>query len=369
MASTKGKGSWGIAAYEKDGEMKAWEFGRPKPGPNDVHLEVKFCGMCHSDIHSFRGEWGKVEYPYVPGHEAAGVVKAVGEEVKEFKVGDKVAVGCMVDSCRKCDECKKGLEQHCLTMIQTYGSKFKEHNYHYKDCKDIPTQGGYSSDMVVDKDFVFHVPKGMELKHAGVLLCAGITTYSPLARHVLGTKDKHVAVVGFGGLGHMTVKLAKAMGAKVTVLSRSLKKKKEAEALGAELVAHTDKATMDSLKRTFDVIIDTVAFIHDVDHLLNSLKVGGSVVFLGGVPKDYGINAFQLIMGRYKVEGSLIGGLPETQEMLDFCAKHNILPEVDVIPAEKVNEAVEAITHGHVAHRHVIDMSTLAEFAKKTESA
>jgi alcohol dehydrogenase (NADP+) len=356
-----GKGTICLAAFDKKAQLQKHEFGRPEPGPNDVHIDIKYCGMCHSDCHSCNGDWGIESFPIAPGHEIAGIIDKVGANVSDLKVGDKVGVGCMVESCGECDLCKEGLEQHCPKMVQTYSTPWPADKGH-AETKGHHTNGGYSSDITVNEKFVFKLPDNLELKYAGPLLCAGITTYSPLARHVLGKENTKVGVVGFGGLGHMAVKIAKAMGAEVTIFSRSLAKQEAAEKLGAKIVAHTDPEQLKPLARTLDVIIDTVSNVHNVRALLPALKVGCAIVLIGGVPAPFDTVAFDLIFSRHSIEGSLIGGVPETAEMLEFCAKHNIVPDIDVIHAKDADAAFQKlVSGGGAARRNVIDISTLSE--------
>ena len=321
--------------------------------------------MCHSDCHACNGDWGMSFFPIAPGHEIAGVVRAVGDKVTNFKVGDNVGVGCMVDSCKTCDLCKAGLEQHCTGMVQTYGTPFPEgRGDNFKSAVGSHTNGGYTSAITVNERFVFSIPDGMDMKYAGVLLCAGITTFSPLNRHILqkgGGKGKTVGVVGFGGLGQMAVKLAKAMGVdSVTILSRSASKKAEADRLGCEYLVYNDEEALAKATRTFDVVLDTVAAPHGIAKMTSVLKVGGTWVLLGGVPKPFEVSAFAMLFSRISIEGSLIGGVPETQEMLDFCAAHKIVPEYEVIDAKDADAQFKALIAGTAsANRKVIDMSTL----------
>jgi len=359
MATIKeGKGVKALAVLEHGGSLQPTEIGRPSPGPNDVHLKVLYCGMCHSDIHATNGDWGINLYPIAPGHEIAGIV--IKSNSSKFKKGQRVGVGCMVESCRSCDLCDDGLEQHCPKMIQTYSSMFPVGHDH-DDCSNCHTNGGYSQEIVVHERFVFEIPKKLDLKYVGPLLCAGITVYSPLNRYLKDKKNQSVAVVGFGGLGMMAVKIAKKMGAeRVTIFSRGLSKAKEAIALGARLVSHQNEESLKSLTRSFDIIIDTVSAHHEVSGLINTLKVGGTLCFLGGVPAPYPISSFQLLFSRYTVSGSLIGGVPETQEMLNFCADHDILPDIKVIEASEASDAYHNLQSGKSgAFRHVIDMSTI----------
>jgi len=358
-----GKGSYMLAAHDTKYALTKVEIGRPAPGPNDVAIDLKYCGMCHSDLHTVNGDWGNTKWPLAPGHELAGLVKEVGSAASDkFKVGDRVSVGCFVFSCLECVMCQRGLEQHCLKGLQTYGSPWPEGAGH-ENCVGHHTNGGYSTDITVHKNFVFKVPEGMPLEHAGPLCCAGITTYSPLARHVLGKPDKVVGVVGFGGLGMMAVKLAVAMGAKVTVFSRSDAKKAEAAALGADLVVQSDEDAMKKLFRTFDVILDTVSAPHDINSAISTLKAyDGTYVLIGGVPQPYELKGMALLFAGTKVEGSLIGGMPLTQEMLDFCAKHNIGPDIEIIKAKDAEAALRSLDDGAGgAKRFVIDIATLSE--------
>ena len=294
-----------------------------------------------------------------PGHEVAGEVMASNSSA--FQVGDKVGVGCMVESCRNCDLCADGLENYCPSMIQTYSATFPAGKDH-EDCAGYHTNGGYSEEIVVHERFVFKLPDTMGLEYAGPLLCAGITTYSPLARLVKGKKDQKVGVVGFGGLGMMAAKQAKAMGATVTIFSRSLTKAADAEKIGCKLVSHQDEEALKAMARTLDTIIDTAPQSHPIAGLLSTLRVGGTFCFLGGVPKPYEISSFQLMFNRYNVCGSIIGGVPETKEMLEFCAHNQILPDIRIIKASEAADVYQAMDQGRAdAVRHVIDMSTLAE--------
>jgi len=324
---------------------------RRETGVNDVAIDIAFCGVCHSDIHQARNEWGNSLFPMVPGHEIVGIVTKIGAGVKRFKVGDKVGVGCLVDSCRECPDCKEGLEQFCSRPIFTY-------NCLEKDNKTL-AQGGYSTKIVVHQDFVLRIPENLPLDRTAPLLCAGITTYSPL-RHWNAGPGKRVAVIGLGGLGHMAVKIAHAMKAEVTVLSRTLDKKKDALSLGADHVyATNDVKTFEKLAGHFDLIINTVSVKLDWGAYLGLLKRDGSMVLLG-VPSDAPqVHAFSLIMGRRSLAGSLIGGIKETQEMLDFCGKHNITADIELIPIEKINEAYERVIKADVKYRFVIDIASL----------
>jgi uncharacterized zinc-type alcohol dehydrogenase-like protein len=325
---------------------------RREPGPKDVSIKIAFAGICHSDIHTARGEWGEGIFPVVPGHEIVGTVTAVGRKVKKFKVGDVAGVGCMVDSCRKCENCRRGLEQHCSGPASfTYNSTEQD--------KKTPTYGGYSTHIVVDEAFALKVKKGQPLERVAPLLCAGITTYSPLKRFG-ARKGTRVGVLGLGGLGHMAVKIAAAMGAKVTVLSGSASKRPDAKRLGAAEFALTkDAAVMAKLAGTLDLIVDTVSGTHDVNALLALLNTGGTLVMVGASPKPHEIASFPLILGRRAVAGSLIGGVKETQEMLDFCAKHKVLSDVEVIAAKDINAAYERVLKSDVRYRFSIDASTI----------
>ena len=324
---------------------------RREVGPHDVLIEIKFAGICHSDIHTVRGEWGPVQYPLVPGHEIAGIVSEVGSEVTRHAIGDRVGVGCMVNSCRECANCLKGEEQYCLAgNVGTYGAV---------DRDGTITQGGYSTHVVVTEDFVVSIPEGIGLDAAAPLLCAGVTTYSPL-RHWGAGPGKKVAVVGLGGLGHMAVKLASAMGADVTVLSQSLKKQEDGLRLGADhYYATSDPDTFEQLAGTFDLIINTVSASIDISSYLQLLALDGALVNVGAPAEPLPVNAFALIGGRRSFAGSMIGGIRETQEMLDFCAEHGIGAEIEVISADKINDAYERVLASDVRYRFVIDTATL----------
>ncbi|WNG26868.1 NAD(P)-dependent alcohol dehydrogenase [Cystobacter fuscus] len=320
-------------------------------GPHDVLIEIKFCGICHSDIHHCRGDWGSQTYPVAPGHEIAGVVAQVGSKVTRHAVGDRVGVGCMVDSCGDCANCRKGEEQHCLKgMTSTYGGIGKDGQL---------TQGGYSTHIVVTEDFVLKIPEGIGLDAAAPLLCAGITTYAPL-RHWGAGPGKKVAIVGLGGLGHMAVKLAHAMGAEVTVLSQSLGKKEDGLRLGADhYFATKDPETFKKLAGTFDLIVNTVSAKIGLDAYLSLLALDGALVNVGAPAEPLSLNVFSLLMPRRSFAGSLIGGIRQTQEMLNFCARHRIGADVEVIPASKINEAYERVLASDVRYRFVIDAATL----------
>jgi len=321
-------------------------------GPAEVLIDIKFAGICHSDIHTARGEWGETLYPLVPGHEIAGVVSEVGADVTKFSVGDRVGVGCFVDSCRECENCKAGEEQYCL--------KGETGTYNAVGRDGRPTDGGYSEKIVVDENYVMGIPEGIELDVAAPLLCAGITLYSPL-KHWGAGPGKKVAIVGLGGLGHMGVKIAKALGAEVTVLSQSLKKQEDGLRLGADhYYATGDEGTFETLAGTFDLIVSTISANVDFNAYLGLLKLDGALVQVGAPEKPLDIAAFSLIQGRKTLAGSKIGGIRQTQEMLDFCAEHGLGAEVEVIGADQVDEAYERVVASDVRYRFVIDTATLA---------
>lgn len=339
------------ARHEKD-PLGPFSFERRVPGPHDVHFEILFCGVCHSDLHQVRNEWGHSIFPMVPGHEIVGRVIQVGEDVRKFKAGDLAAVGCLVDSCRTCDNCKQGMEQYCVNgPVGTYNS-------YEKDGK-TPTYGGYSNEIVVHEDFVLRVPSNLPLEAVAPLLCAGITTYSPL-RHWKVGKGHKVGVLGLGGLGHMAVKFASAFGAEVTVLSTSPSKEVDAKRLGAHKFAlTTQEDKTKSLRGYFDFIIDTVSAVHDYNMYLKMLSTNGVHICVGAPPSPSEVRAMTLIGNRRSLAGSSIGGLPETQEMLDFCSSYNIVSDVEVIAMKDINEAYERMLKGDVRYRFVIDMATL----------
>ena len=340
------------AAPSATGDLVPTTIERRDVGPQDVLIEIKYAGICHSDIHTVRGDWGPQQYPLAPGHEIAGIVTEVGAEVTGHKVGDRVGVGCMVNSCRECANCKKGEEQYCLGgMTGTYGAV---------DRDGTTTQGGYTTHVVVTEDFVVRIPDSLDLDVAAPLLCAGITTYSPL-RHWGAGPGKKVAIVGLGGLGHMAVKQAHAMGAEVTVLSQSLKKMEDGLRLGADAYyATSDPTTFEALAGTFDLIINTVSAAIDISSYLQLLTLDGALVNVGAPAEPLPVNAFALIMGRRSFAGSAIGGIRETQEMLDFCAEHQLGAEIEVIPADKINEAYERVLASDVRYRFVIDTATMS---------
>lgn len=328
------------------------EIQRRRPGPRDVLIDIQYCGVCHSDVHQARDEWGGSKFPMVPGHEIAGIVKEVGAQVKRYRPGDKVGVGCFVDSCRQCSNCKAGLEQYCEQgMTGTYNDVERDGS--------TPTYGGYSTRIVVNEDYVLRIPDNLPLDKAAPLLCAGITTYSPL-RHWEAGPGKEVAVIGMGGLGHMAVKIARAMGAEVTVLSQSLRKKDDGLRLGAQqFFATSDPRTFETLANCFDLIINTVSAELDWNAYLGLLKRDGVMVLLGVPPQAPKLHAFSLIMNRRSLAGSLIGGIKETQEMLDFCGKHGLAADIETIPIQKINEAYERMIKGDVRYRFVIDVASL----------
>lgn len=335
--------------------LQSFTFERRNPGAHDVAIDIQFCGICHSDIHLARDEWGGgSRFPMVPGHEIAGVVTQVGSSVKKFKVGDPVGVGCFVDSCRECEPCKQGLQQYCKKgMSLTYNG--------FEQDGKTPTQGGYSSHIVVDENYVLRMPSNLPLNAAAPLLCAGITLFSPL-KHWKAGPGKKIAIVGLGGLGHMGVKLAHAMGADVTVLSHSPSKEADAKKLGAHhFYATSNPETFTKLQGHFDLIINTVSAPLDWNQYLNLLKIDSTMVVVGVPDQPVSINAFSLIFGRRSLAGSLIGGIPETQEMLDFCGKHNITCDIEEIPIQKVNEAYERVVKSDVRYRFVINMESLKQ--------
>jgi len=325
---------------------------RRSPTPSDVQIDIQYCGVCHSDLHFARNEWGFTTYPCVPGHEIVGRVKSVGSGVTKFKVGDTVGVGCLVDSCRTCPSCRDGQEQYCDNgMVMTYGSEDK--------VLGGPTLGGYAQSIVVTEDFVLRIPANLELAAVAPLLCAGITTYSPLRHWKVGPGQK-VGIVGLGGLGHMGVKFARALGAHVVLFTTSPGKVEDAKRLGAHaVVISTDAAQMAAQADSFDFILDAVSAIHDVNAYMNLLKRDGNFVLVGAPPEPLSVAAMPLIFRRRSFSGSLIGGLPETQEMLDFCGEHNITSDIEMIRMDQVNDAYERMLKSDVKYRFVIDMATL----------
>ncbi len=319
-------------------------------GPHDVLIAVKFAGICHSDIHTARDEWGAANYPLVPGHEIAGVIEEVGSDVSKFSVGDRAGVGCMVDSCRECENCRAGQEQYCLEgNVGTYNATGKDGR---------PTEGGYSTHIVVDENYTLNIPEGIELSEAAPLLCAGITLYSPL-KHWGAGPGRKVAIVGMGGLGHMGVKIAHALGAEVTVLSQSESKKEDGEKFGADhYVATADGSAFEQLRGSFDLIVNTVSAPLPMDKYLGLLRLDGTLVNVGAPPEPLEVPAFALIPMRRSWAGSAIGGIAETQEMLDFCAEHHLGATVEVISGEQIDEAYDRVVGSDVRYRFVIDTST-----------
>jgi uncharacterized zinc-type alcohol dehydrogenase-like protein len=319
---------------------------------DDVQIDIKYCGICHSDVHQARDEWGGSIFPMVPGHEIAGVVAAVGPEVERFSVGDRVGVGCMVDSCGECEYCAAGEEQFCTKgNVQTYIGR---------EYDGTPTYGGYSQQIVVKDRFVVNIPDGMELQDAAPLLCAGITTYVPLKHWRVGEGTK-VAVVGMGGLGHVGVQIAASMGAHVTVLSQTLSKKDDGLRFGAkEYYATSERETFKKLRSSFDFILNTVSANFDINAYLRLLRVDGTLVTVGAPPAPEQVQAFALIVGRRSLAGSAIGGLPDTQEMLDFCAEHGVRPAIELIAADAVDGAYDRVVSSDVRYRFVIDTATIS---------
>lgn len=342
----------GFAAHTATDRLAPYQFERRDPRADDVEIEILYCGVCHSDVHQVRNEWGNSIYPMVPGHEIVGRVTRVGNKVKKFKKGDLAGVGCLVDSCRDCDNCREGLEQYCEKgSVGTYNSLERDGT--------TVTYGGYSNLIVTKEDFVLKISEKLPLEAVAPLLCAGITTYSPL-RHWKVGKGHKVAVLGLGGLGHMAVKFASSFGAEVTMLSTSPSKEADAKKLGAHKFALTrDAAQVKELRNCFDFIIDTVSAPHDYNMYLNMLNTNGVMICVGAPPTPAQVPAFNLIFQRRSIAGSLIGGLPETQEMLDYCAKHGIVSDVEVINIKDINEAYERMLKGDVRYRFVIDMATL----------
>lgn len=343
----------GYAAYQEKDVLKPFSFIRRDLNPDDVLIDINYCGICHSDLHQVANEWGHSVYPMVPGHEVVGVVSNVGSNVSNFKKGDTVGVGCLVNSCQACGSCHSGLEQYCETgYTLTYNS--------YDPGMETPTYGGYSNKIVVDKNFVLSVNNKLELSSVAPLLCAGITTYSPLKYWGAGPGVK-VGVIGLGGLGHMAIKIAKAMGAEIVLFTTSKDKRNDAIRLGASKVIVTTEDNIENSFYTCDLIINTVANAIDLNPYLNCLKREGTLVLLGIPEHPTAIFSSNLILKRRKLAGSLIGGIEETQEMLDFCAEHNIVADVEVISADKINEAYSRVINKDVKYRFVIDMNTLAE--------
>jgi alcohol dehydrogenase (NADP+) len=335
-----------------DASLKQLHIQRRQPTPHDVEIEILYCGVCHSDLHTVRNEWHSTIYPCVPGHEIVGKVVRVGEHVTKFKTGDLAAVGCMVDSCRECDYCKEGLEQYCeVGNTGTYNSRDKH--------LGSQTFGGYSESIVVDEAFVLRVPENLDPAATAPLLCAGITTYSPL-RHWNVGPGKKVGIVGLGGLGHMAVKLANAMGAEVIVFTTSPSKVEDAKRLGAhDVVLSKDKEQMKRYSGKLHFVLDAVSAQHDINAYLHLLRVDGSLALVGAPENPLPVAAFSLIPNRRSFAGSMIGGIAETQEMLDFCGSHNIVSDIEMINIQQINEAYERLLKGDVKYRFVIDMASL----------
>jgi uncharacterized zinc-type alcohol dehydrogenase-like protein len=341
----------GYAALTAGSELVPFEFDRRAVGAHDVELDIKYSGICHSDIHQAREEWGPAVFPMVPGHEIAGIVTSIGGSVTKFKVGDHIGIGVFVDSCRNCEQCQKGLQQYCENgMTGTY-------NGYERDGTTV-AMGGYSNRFVVNEDYAVRVPANLPLDGVAPLLCAGITLYSPIKHWNVGP-GKKVAVMGLGGLGHMGVKFAVALGAEVTVLSHSPSKEADAKGMGAHhFVSTKDPANFKAITKSFDVILNTVSAEIDINQYLNLLKLDGTLVTIGLPGKPYAVHAGSLLSGRRSLAGSMIGGIPETQEMLDFCGEHNILSDVEVIKADYINKAYERTIASDVKYRFVIDASS-----------
>jgi uncharacterized zinc-type alcohol dehydrogenase-like protein len=344
----------GFAAQGEKQPLASWRFTRRALRADDVQIDIKFCGVCHSDLHQVDNDWGGSIYPMVPGHEVIGIVSAVGPKAVRFKVGDRVGVGCMVDSCQSCAACGQGLEQYC-EAVPTY-------TYNALDRRDgTPTYGGYAEKIVVSENFVVRIPDALDLAGAAPLLCAGITTWSPLRHWKVGPGSR-VGVIGLGGLGHMALKLARAMGAEVALFTRSPGKEEDARRLGAEtVVLSTDRAQMKAAANRFDVIIDTVPNDHDVNPYIPTLALDGTLVLVGFIGKGGDpVDTVPLIFGRRSVAGSIIGGIRETQEMLDFCGKHGIVADIETIKIQAINDAYTRMAKSDVKYRFVIDMASLA---------
>ena len=340
------------AAKEKAAPLEEFEIERRKIGADDVQIAIDYCGVCHSDLHMINNDWGSSAYPLVPGHEIIGRVTEVGDNVKDFQKGDRVGVGCLVDSCRTCEACEDNLEQYCLKgFTLTYGSPSKDPGGY--------TYGGYSKSIICDLSFVLRVPENLDLAGAAPLLCAGITTYSPL-RHWGVKAGQTVGIIGLGGLGHMGVKLASAMGARTVMITRSPEKAEDAKALGAdEVLLSTDKSAMQAWAGKFDFLLNTIPVVHDLNPYLDLLKFNSTMCIVGAIGEFKSLQMPQIIFGRRAVAGSLIGGLKETQEMLDFCGEHNITADVETIAIAKINDAYKRMQKSDVKYRFAIDMSTL----------
>jgi alcohol dehydrogenase (NADP+) len=346
MTQTKG-----YAAQTPETDLAPWDFERREVGPNDVQINIAYCGVCHSDLHQIKNDWFPGIFPMVPGHEIVGTITKVGADVKKFTIGNLAGVGCMVDSCRTCENCKDDLEQYCSKgNVGTYNGRGKD---------GLPTYGGYSNNIVVHEDFALHISDKLSLPAVAPLLCAGITTYSPL-RHWKVGKGHKLAVLGLGGLGHMAVKFGVAFGAEVTVLSTSASKEAAAKALGTHhFVVTTDAAQVATVKGSFHFILDTVSAKHDMIMYMSLLKTNGVHICVGAPPEPHTISAFALIGGRKSVAGSGIGGIAETQEMLDYCAEHNIVSDIEIIDIKDITASYERMVKGDVRYRFVIDIATL----------
>lgn len=340
------------AAKSNDGHMQPLKITRREPGDNDVQIDIEYCGVCHSDLHAVKNDWGNSQYPLVPGHEIIGSVSAVGKNVKGFAIGDAVGVGCLVDSCQSCEACDINLEQHCLNgATMTYNSK--------TDDPGGRTYGGYSKRIVVQQDFVLRIPETLDKAGAAPLLCAGITTYSPLQQYGV-KKGMTVGIIGLGGLGHMGIKLASAMGAKTVMITTSEDKAKDAKRLGAdEVLISTNKDEMKKWRGKFDFLLNTIPVGHDINPYVALLKFDSAMCLVGAIEPLDAVNGAQLISGRKVVAGSLIGGLKETQEMLDFCGEHNVVSDIEQIKMSDINEAFERMKNNDVRYRFVIDMQSL----------
>jgi len=343
----------GYAAQQATGPLAPYSFERREPRDHDVVIDIKYSGICHSDIHQVNNGWGASTFPMVPGHEIAGIVSDVGTRVTRYKVGDRAAVGNFIDSCRKCRNCQKGLEQYCVERATwTYNSV-------ERDDRKTPTQGGYSNKIVVDENYVLRIPENIPMDRAAPLLCAGITLYSPLMHWKAGP-GKKVGIIGLGGLGHIGVKIAHTLGAEVTVLSHSLKKQEEAKKMGADYFYDTsDRETLKKLKGYFDIIINTVSVELDSDKYMKLLDVDGTMIVVGLPEKEIQIAPFSLVAARHSLAGAAIGGIRETQEMLDFCSNKNVACDIELIPIQKVNEAYDRVVKSDVRYRFVIDMKSL----------
>jgi len=342
----------GYAAQRAKAPLSPYAFERREPRDNDILIDIQYCGICHTDIHQVRDEWAASIFPMVPGHEITGIVRSVGTKVNHYKIGDRVAVGCFVDSCRKCGPCLQGLEQYCVEgPTYTYNSIERD--------GQTRTQGGYSDKIVVDEKYILRLHDNIPLDRASPLLCAGVTMYSPLMHWKAGP-GKKVGIIGLGGLGHMGVKIAHALGAEVSVLSHSLKKQEDGMKMGADnFYATSDPETFKKLKGYFDLLINTLSVEIDWDNFLNLLRLDGTMVVVGNSGKKSPIGASTLINARRSLAGSVIGGIRETQEMLDFCSKHNIASDIEVVPIQKVNDAYERVVKSDVRYRFVIDMKSL----------